>query len=163
MNALTKNMSLVSIIIFLLLSNIAILIYFLYFNEGRRGSHGKDGRNAISTFLQKEIGFNQQQMDEYQKLKTAQMESVKPLFNNIRSAKESFYNLLYVNNPSDSGINSAAAVIGEKQMALDMKMFNHFKKVRDLSTPQQLPKFDSLFKNVVDKITGGRFRKPDGK
>lgn len=158
MDAVTKNRSLVSIIIFLVISNIAILLYFLYFSDGRKGSHGKD-RNAVSVFLQKDIGFNKQQMDAYQKLKTSHLQTIKPLFNDIRTAKENFYNLLYVNNVSDSSIDKAAAVIGEKQIALDKQMFNHFTNVRNLCTPQELPKFDSSFKKVVEKMTGGRFRK----
>lgn len=159
MDAVTKNRSLVSIIIFLLISNITILIFFLCLSDGRKGFHGKEDRNTVSVFLQKEIGFNKQQMDEYQKLRATHMQSVKPLFNDIRSAKESFYNLLYINNVADSTVNKAAAVIGEKQMVLDMQMFSLFKNVRNLCTPQELPKFDSLFKKVVEKMTGGRFIK----
>ena len=100
-----------------------------------------------------------QQMDEYQKLRATNMQSIKPLFNDIRSAKENFYNLLYVNNLTDSSVNKAADVIGEKQMVLDMHMFSHFKNVRNLCTPEELPKFDSLFKKVVEKMTGGIFTK----
>ncbi len=159
MDAVKKNRSLVSIIIFLLISNIAILIFFLCLSDGRKGFHGKEDRNTVSVFLQKEIGFNKQQMDEYQKLRATHMQSVKPLFDDIRSAKESFYNLLYINNVADSTVNKAAAVIGEKQMVLDMQMFSLFKNVRNLCTPQELPKFDSLFKKVVEKMTGGRFIK----
>ena len=159
----TKSRALVAIIIFLLLSNIAILAFFLFYSDGRKSYRGKEDRNAVSVFLQKEIGFNKQQMDEYQKLKTAHMQSIKPLFDDIRSAKESFYDLLYINNAADSTINKAAGIIGEKQMALDVQMFNHFKNIRNLCTPEELPKFDTLFKKVVQKMTGGRFRKPGNK
>jgi len=158
MNAFAKNRALVSIIIFLVISNIAILIYFLYFSDGRKGSYGKD-RNAVSGFLQKDMGFNKEQINKYQELKTTHLQTIKPVFNDIRTAKENFYNLLYVNNISDSAVDKAAAVIGEKQIALDKQMFNHFKSVRNLCTPQELPKFDSSFKKVVEKMTGGRFRK----
>lgn len=161
MDTITKNRSLVSIIIFLLISNIAILIFFLGIKDGRKTSHSKDGRNTVAVFLQKDMGFNKERMDEYQKLREAQMKSVKPLFDSIRSAKENFYSLLYINNASDSFINNAADVIGEKQMALDMQMFSHFKNIRNLCAPQELPKFDSSFKKVVEKITNGRFRKSD--
>ncbi len=160
MDTITKNRSLVSIIIFLLISNIAILIFFLGIKDGRKTSHGKDGRNTVAVFLQKDMGFNKEKMDEYQKLREVQMKSVQPLFDDIRSAKENFYELLYINNVSDSIVNNAAAVIGEKQMALDKQMFSYFKNIRNLCAPQELPKFDSSFKKVVEKITNGRFRKP---
>ncbi len=159
MDTITKNRALVSIIIFLLISNIAILIFFLGIKDGRKTSHGKDGRNTVAVFLKKDMGFNNERMDEYQKLREAQMKSVKPLFDSIRSAKENFYSLLYINNASDSFINNAAVVIGKKQMALDMQMFSHFKNIRNLCAPQELPKFDSLFKKVVEKMTSGRSKK----
>jgi len=161
MDTLRKNRTLVSIIIFLLISNIAILTYFLAFNDKRKGSHGKESRNVVAAFLQNDIDFSKQQMDEYQKLRDSHMVSIKPIFNDIRSAKERFYNLIYINNVPDSSVNIASAAIGEKQIILDMHMFTHFMEVRNLSTPEQLPKFDSLFKKVVDKMTGNRFKRND--
>lgn len=158
MQTVTKNRSLVSIIIILLISNIAILIFFLFLS-GDRKSHTRDNRNGIATFLQKDLGFNKQQMDEYQKLREEHVKTAAPLFDDIRSAKDSFYNLLYTDTVADSIVNKAAAVIGEKQMTLDMQMFQHLKKVRSLCTADELPKFDSLFKKVVERMTGGRFKR----
>lgn len=159
MDTVTQNRSFISIIIFLLISNIAILIFFLFLS-GDRKAHGRDNRNGISTFLQKDIGFNKGQMDNYQKLRDAHLQTVKPLFEEIRSAKDSFYNFLYSDNVPDSVVNKAAAIIGEKQITLDMQMFQHLKKVRSLCTPDQLPKFDTSFRKVVERITGGRFKNP---
>ena len=159
MDASTKTRSLVSIIVFLLLSNIAILVFFIFL-DNRKGRVRED-RNAISGFLEKEIGFDKQQMDDYQNLRTAHMQNARPLFEGIRSAKDSFYNFLYTDATPDSVIFKAAAIIGEKQMQLDMLMFHHLKKVRSLCTPEELPKFDSLFKKVVERMTGGRVRRSD--
>jgi hypothetical protein len=52
-----------------------------------------------------------------------------------------------------------AEAIGEKQSALDMQMFRNLKSIRNLCTPEQLPKFDSSIKTVVARMTG-RQRKP---
>lgn len=158
MESLTKNRSLISIIIILLISNIAILIFFLFLSGDKR-AHTRDNRNGISTFLQKDMGFNKQQMDEYQKLREEHIKKAEPLFEDIRSSKNNFYNFLYTDSTPDSVVNKAAAVIGEKQITLDMQMFQHLKKVRTLCTPDELPKFDSLFKKIVERMTGGRFKK----
>ncbi len=123
---------------------------------------GRD-RNGIHDFLKTEIGFDQQQLDEYSKLREAHMKKIKPLFEEIRTAKDSFYALLYVNNPSDSSLNEAAKKIGDKQEVLDREVFAHFQNVRSLSHPDQLPKFDSLFKKVIDRITGRGRGKPANK
>ncbi len=91
------------------------------------------------------------------------MEKAHPLFNALRSAKDSLYNLLYTTTATpDSIVNTRAALIGERQMKLDRQMFTHFKTVRNICTPEQLPKFDSSFKSIVQKITG-RFRRNDDK
>ena len=110
--------------------------------------------------LKTEVGFDQKQLDTYQQLREEHMKKIKPLFEDIRSAKDSFYSLLYVDNPPDSLLNKTAARIGEKQMVLDREVFNHFKNVRLLNRPEQLAKFDTLYKKVIEKITGGRGRKP---
>lgn len=161
MDTVTKNRTFIWIIIFLILSNIAILLFFIFLSNDKRGNHSRDNKNGIALFLQKQIGFNKQQIDEYQKLKEGNMQKVKPLFEQIKAAKDTFYNFLYSNNVSDSLLNKSAAVIGERQQALDLQMFQHFKSVRSLCTAEQLPKFDSLFKKVVDRMTGGRFRRKE--
>ena len=82
------------------------------------------------------------------------MKKIKPLFEDIRSAKDSFYALLYIDQPLDSSVNAAASKIGENQVVLDKEVFNHFKKVRSLSHPDQLPKFDTSFNKVIEKMWG---------
>lgn len=155
----TKNTrSLIAIIVFLLLSNIALLVFFLLFDKPEKTNRSRD-RNGIHEFLKKDIGFDQKQLDAYQQLRDEHVKQIKPLFDDIRSAKDSFYALLYFDQPSDSAIKTMSSNIGEKQVMLDREVFTHFKNVRLLNRPEQLPKFDSLFKKVIEKITG-RGRKP---
>ena len=155
-----KTRSLIAIIVFLLLSNIAMLVFFLAVSgKPEKPTRSRD-RNGMQESLKTEVGFDQKQLDTYQQLREEHMKKIKPLFEDIRSAKDSFYSLLYVDNPPDSLLNKTAARIGEKQMVLDREVFNHFKNVRLLNRPEQLVKFDTLYKKVIEKITGGRGRKP---
>ena len=77
----------------------------------------------------------------------------------LKSAKNKFYENIYKDSVADSVVNKLALIIGEKQMAVDLHMLQHFKNLRGLCTLQQLPKFDSLFKHVVEKITVGRLKR----
>ena len=52
-----------------------------------------------------------------------------------------------------------AAAISNKQAFLDVSMLQHFKNVRRLCKAEQLPKFDSLFKNVIQRFTHGKSAK----
>lgn len=150
----TKNKSLIAIIIFLILTNIAMLIFFLYLKPGKR-MHSKE--DSIASFLRKELSFNDKQLTNYNLLKDKHFQNIKPAFEDIRNAKDSLYNLLYQSNISDSLVKMKALIIGTKQTDLDVQMFNHFKNIRALCEPEQLPKFDSSFKKVVQRFTHGRF------
>src|SRR5438045_698182 len=90
------------------------------------------------------------------KLKKDDFEKNKYFFEQLKSAKANFYQNIYQSDVPDSFLQKSALVIGEKQVAVDLRMLQHFKNLRALCTPQQLPKFDSLFTNIVEKITSGR-------
>ena len=162
MIAATKNRSLIAIIIFLLITNIAMLVFFLGLTGPGKRMHSRE--DGIASFLKKDINFNDKQIEAYKLLKDKHIENIKPLFESIRSAKDSFYNLLYRPNVTDSILKERAMIIGNKQTDLDLKMMQHLKNVRAICNAEQLTKFDSLFKNVVQRFTHGKFGKaPDSK
>ena len=153
MDTVTKNKPLISIIIFLLITNIAMLIFFLVlYNPPEKNLHTHD-QNGMSGMLQKEVGFTKEQLDTYQSLRKNQLDTVHSLFDELRQSKMDFYNLIYSSQAYDSSVNKAANVIAEKQKALDLHMFNHFKMVRNICTPDQLQKFDSTIKKVFIRMT----------
>ena len=154
MTATAKNKSLVAVIIFLLITNIAMLVFLLFFNTPGKRMRGKE--DGISTFLKKEVQFDEKQMDAYKTLKEKHIQSLKPVFEEMRTAKDSFYNLLYQAETNDSLVAGKAAAISSKQAFLDVSMLKHFKNVRQLSKPEQLPQFDSLFKTVIQRFTHGK-------
>jgi protein CpxP len=154
MNSLTKNKSLISIIIFLLITNIAMLVFFLVLNKPtQKDSHGRD-QNGMSGMLQKEVGFSKDQLDTYQALRKDHMDTVHALFDDLRKSKMDFYNLIYISQVPDSTLQRAADIIAKKQKMLDMHMFNHFKMIRNICSPDQLQKFDSTIQKVFIRMTG---------
>lgn len=142
---------------FLFVTNVIMLVFFLGINNGRRNSQQRG--NLVGTFLQKEVGFDSKQMDQYQALKKADMDSLTPYFDSLHMSKDVFYKLVSVHDVSDSDMASRLMPIGARQMKVDEQMLVHFKKVRDLCKPDQLAKFDSLFGSVISKITNGRRNK----
>ena len=83
-----------------------------------------------------------------------QLDTIHILFDQLRKSKMDFYNLIYSSQVSDSSLNTAADLIAERQKKLDLQMFNHFKTVRNICTPDQLQKFDSTIKKVFIRMTG---------
>ena len=151
MNPITKNKSLVSIIIFLLITNLAMLVFFLVLNRPVQKSRDRD-QNGMSGMLQKEVGFTKEQLDTYQALRKNQFDKVHRLFDELRKSKTDFYNLIYTPQVSDSSVNKAADLIAEKQKTLDLQMLNHFKTVRNICTADQLQKFDTTIKKVIVRL-----------
>jgi hypothetical protein len=154
MNSQQKTKSLITIIIFLLITNIAMLIFFVLLGKPVERRQRNHEPNGMYNSLQNEVGFSKDQLDQYMTLRGEQMKKMHPIFNAVRNAKKDFYELINLNQVSDSLLNADADSIAQKQKNLDMQMFRYFKNVRGICTDLQTPKFDSLMKKVVVRMIG---------
>jgi Spy/CpxP family protein refolding chaperone len=152
MNQTTKTKSLVTIIIFLLITNIAMLIFFILLGKPADRKQKNRETNGMYTSLKNEVGFTKDQLDKYELLRKEQMETVKPLFNEVRNSKKEFYGLIYSSNIPDSLLNADADSIAQKQKRLDLQMYNYFKNIRNICTAGQTQEFDSVIKKVVVRM-----------
>lgn len=131
-----------------------MLIFFLVLNKPvQKNSRGKD-QGGMSGILQKDVGFSKDQLNTYQLLRKEQLDTIHSLFDQLRKTKVNFYEMIYTSQVSDSAVNNAADAIAQKQKTLDLYMFNHFKLVRNICTPDQLQKFDTTIKKVIVRMTG---------
>jgi periplasmic protein CpxP/Spy len=152
MDATTKNKSLVSIIIFLLITNIVMLVFFLVLNKPAQKNIRERDAGGMSVMLQKEVGFTKEQLDAYQDLRKQHSDTIHMLFDKLRRSKTDFYGLLYDPKVLDSALQNASAAIASNQEVLDLHMFNHFKMVRNICTADQLARFDTSIKKVVMRM-----------
>ena len=161
-NNQNKSKVFLLIIAILVIANIAMLSFFLQKKETKPRVDKPDRKTVISNFLKNEIGFNQSQLIQYDTLSNRQRDKMKSLFEDMRNNKNSQLKQLAPGNFSDSIINVVAdqAVVSQKMM--NIQMSNHIKSVRELCTPEQLPKFDSLFIKAFSKWGDGR-KKPENK
>lgn len=147
----SKTKILVTAVILLLLTNVGMLIFFLNCKDHGEKS-GRGGRDAaMRSFLQKEIGFNDAQLAQYDTLTKRHKESIKPSFDEMRNSREQDMKALGASGFSDSVIEASAARSSAKQKEMIRNMLMHFKEVRALCTPAQMPKFDSLFYKSLGK------------
>ncbi|MBI1782473.1 MAG: periplasmic heavy metal sensor [Sphingobacteriales bacterium] len=149
------------IISLLLIINIALVWFFVISKPARPD----DGRLGITEMLKNEVGFDEAQMKQALEMKKRHREKIKPYFDEVRKAKESFYVLLQNPQVSDSVRKAAAAVIGQKQEELDMAIFSNFNEIRQLCKPDQLIKFDSSMQQIVKHMIANprRGRQPETK
>ncbi len=148
----SRNKTLIFIIAALLLTNIAVLAYFLWIKKPGPKYNARD-RSGMIEKLQKEVGFNEQQIAQYKQLKDQQREMIHPMFDEMRKAKDSLFRLMGDTTVSDSVISKAADAIAQKQRALDLQTFNHIRKVRALcTTSEQRVKYDSMVLKMFRKM-----------
>jgi protein CpxP len=146
----SKTKILVTAVVLLLLTNVAMLIFILN-NKDHRGKE-RGGRDAaMRSFLQKEIGFSDQQLTQYDSLSKHHKDEIKPSFDDMRNNRVQDMKALGEAGFSDSVIEASAARSSSMQKEMIKKMLTHFREVRALCTAEQKPKFDSLFYKSLGK------------
>jgi hypothetical protein len=155
MRSVLKNKVLVSIIAILLVANIALLLFLISGMRKPDTEHSPDSRPGHSTipFLQDKIGFNDQQINQFNQLKEQHRLRINPLFEDLRVTKDRYFTLVK-DSPSKAYTDSLAAVIGEKQKNLDIQLLVTVREIRSLCNPEQLVKFDSLLPKIAYKMVG---------
>ena len=148
----SKGRVLIFLVVFLLLTNIAMLLYFTAFNKPPEKSNRGERRGPVTSFLQNEAGFSKDQMERFDSLKKQHRTAIKPLFDELGKSKDNFYQLLGKPGISDSVLKAGADEIGRKQAALDWQFFQNFISIRKICTEQQLPKFDSVMPSLASKM-----------
>ena len=148
MNQLSRNRVLLTIIAVLLITNVVMLVLFF-----RMQKPAEKPRTSFTERLKTEVGFTAEQMAVYEPKKKAFWSRMRERFDEIKKTKEDFYFLMYDPNVNDSVLNVKADSIGNQQKELDLFVIRHFKDVRKMCTPEQLPKYDSLLPSIVERMT----------
>ena len=143
----TSGKSLLFIIAILLLSNIVLVVLLISGGQHKSGHH--DRKEAITAFLKNEIGFDQNQINRYDSLSKLHEEKTKDFFEDIKESKQLQFKLLGIEGFSDTAINNVVSRLTEKQKEMNLQMLEHVRDIRNLCTPAQQQKFDSLFYKIL--------------
>jgi Spy/CpxP family protein refolding chaperone len=160
MSTQTKSKLYILIIGILLVTNIAMLFFFWgdKRDNGRNNKRNNDPSAMMKNFLKKDVGFNDQQVQQYDTLSKQHREKMKAQFDSLKTNKEQQFKELGSKGFNDSAIVEMANRSSEKQKLMELQMLNYFATVRKICTPEQQPKFDSLFYKIWSKK-----KKPDEK
>jgi periplasmic protein CpxP/Spy len=162
MASISRNKIYVLLIGILLLSNLALVAFFVFNRPEKKEVRKEKPGSFMKEALKSEVGFDDQQMTQFEQMSGEHKQQMRPLFEDIGKTKENFYRLLTQPGTADSLLNNSAREIGDKQKHIDLKIFMHFQNIRQLCTPEQQPKFDSLIQRVVRKMVFP-MRKSEGK
>jgi periplasmic protein CpxP/Spy len=148
----SKYRMLIFLVVFLLLTNIGMLLYFTVFDKPDKDARNDKRGPGITAFLQNDLGFSKTQMENLDSVKKQHRNAIRPLFEELGKSKDAFYGLIGQPGASDSVLNAAADEIGRKQAALDRQFFQNFMSLRKLCTANQLPKFDSAMPALASRM-----------
>ena len=135
----------------LLVANLVLLCFFITNNPTEKKGMRGDRKAMMTAFLKNDLGFNQQQLQQYNTLSQAHHTKIKAMFDEAGNDKEKQFKQMTTDDFSDSAISNTAILFADKQKEIQTVMFKHFKDVRSLCTPQQQPKFDLLFYTVMNR------------
>jgi len=152
MKFLRNNKVLLVIVTGLLLVNIALLYFYVV---GNKKSPSRPPWEDPRVRLQNEVGLSEEQMSKYSEMRRAHYMSMKPLFNELRTARDSFFTLIYSPGVPDSVINKYSSAIAKKQQEVDSRMIRYYWSLKELCTPEQKPKMDTFLKSITRRISGG--------
>lgn len=153
-NTQNRTKVLAAIIVILMIANIILVSLFLLNKDGRKREGRMDRKAMIERFLKDEIGFSPAQLQQYDTLSNAHRENMKNMFDSLKNSKDKQFRELASVNFSDSAMNMAAEQSAVSQKVMTINMYNHVKKIRELCTPEQQPKFDSLFGKMLNRRSG---------
>ena len=158
-NKQNRSKVFLAIIGILLVANIVMVSVLLMKKDGGKREKRPEWKTVISGFLKNEIGFDTFQLKAYDTLSTRHMENMKKMMDSLRISKDKQFKELALANFSDSAMNAVADRSATTQKAMELRMFNHLRKIRLLCKPDQLPKFDSLFGKVLNRRGGDAKKK----
>lgn len=152
----SRNRVLVFIIFLLLLTNILMLGYFLYFcKKPPKKSAGK-GKDNFSVVLQREVGFDESQVKKFNELQKTHWADAKAGMEHIVRIKNNIFDLTKNPHTPDSVINRLADSIGMLQKQVEINAFKHVVGTRRICRPEQQPAYDSLMKRIINRGRTGK-------
>ncbi len=161
-NKQNRSKVFLAIIGILLVANIAMVSFFLVKKDGGKRDKKPEWKTVISGFLKTDIGFDTIQLKQYDSLSDRHKAIMKNMMDSLRTSKDKQFKELAAAGFTDSAMNTIADRSAATQKAMELRMFNHLKKIRLLCTPNQLPKFDSLFGKVLNRRGGDGKKKENG-
>ena len=150
----STNRILVAAVVLLLAANL-VMVYMMVKQKNRRGVR-KEQKGGGPMGMMKELNLSEEQKNTFEQLKDEHFKNSRPLFDSVRAAKIAYFNLVKDTTVSDSTIREFGDRVREKQAAADQMLFDHFRNVRRIFTPDQRLKFDSLVQKSMMQRGGKR-------
>jgi protein CpxP len=142
------------VVIAILAINIAVIGYILINKEALFGNKPQKPREIVI----KKLGFDANQIKQYEVTITKHQNKIKALDDSIRKAKNKLYSRLNESSAEIDTNDSLVSQINSYQKQIEITHYNHFIEIKKICNQEQLEKFNALT-NELSKIFSGK-RKP---
>lgn len=142
----------------LLVTNIITLTVFFWTSRSQEEAATPPPKPRMGKFIVDEMQFDSTQEAAYWEMRDSLMEAQKPVWDSIRAAKKRFFDLVNYTDVNDALLQARINEVLAHQKKLDIITFHHFQQVRTLCRPDQMQKFDTVIKEIVNRMTS--FRRP---
>jgi len=144
----SSNKILVAAVILLLIANVALVVFIM---TGKTKHAEKSKKPDPAEVMYRELNMSEEQQKQHKLLKDEHFKSSKPLFDSVRAAKTAFFALIKDSTVTDSTLTAYSNRIYQWQSVIDKRTFAHFKRLRNMFTPEQQPKFDSFIQKMMQR------------
>lgn len=151
MSALSKPGFLKWLVIVLLLVNAATLAYLFVGDRNNKPFGPRRGKD----FIVKELNFTEEQKVKHDSLHKIFANEQEAIFSRIKLLKDSLYFKSTAKNDT-AQLNAFTTRIGTEFSALEKETFLHFQRVRNICTPQQQVKLDTIINHLNNMQRGSK-------
>jgi periplasmic protein CpxP/Spy len=145
----------------LFLTNIATLSIIWFNKKPKHSNQAGEPKRRMGQWMVDQMKLDSVQAAAYWKMRDSVVVLQRPLMDSIRNAKKDFYGLLKQPNVTDSMLHTRSNHVAALQKRLDFVTYRHFKEVQSILHEDQLQKFDTVVKEIVDRMTPFRRNKQD--
>ncbi len=144
MDWLTKQKTYVWFIIFLVVINLATLI-FLWFDRSGSKNDFEHGPRRTDNFLKAELGLTDEQDKLMKDSRDRFFDSSGKIMNEMDQLKKQLRSEAFNQNPDSISVDSITARIGILQSQTEELAFKHFKELNSILNSEQSKKFQEIF------------------
>lgn len=148
MNRVNNKVLLLIIVVLLITNGVVIALYF--FRAPAKKSPARNGRGSVE-YMTRELGLDETQASKFNTLWEENNQRNKPLNDSIRVSREELYSYLNTNPQPDSLVQAAAARIARFEQQVLLHNYAHFRQVKEICTPEQQVKLDTLLKKMGNR------------
>jgi Spy/CpxP family protein refolding chaperone len=152
MDVLKQNKLLFKLIIFLVLMNVAIVVFLVVPKPHEQFDGRRPDRNIneISGVLKDELQLTPKQIDQLKTLREDFFMKESKLRKIIKSQRDSMNEFMFNAQTDTVLVKSIAKRVSENEFKMEMLRFEQAKTLKTICTPDQMKKFESLVIDIRD-------------